>query len=117
MMGRILVSVVAASVAVSAASAAAEDKNRKVRIENNSGQALEHLYASPVTATTWEEDLLADKTFPTGTAKAANIDNGTVECYYDLKLVAASGKEYVRRKVNVCAVTKWVIGESDDAIQ
>jgi hypothetical protein len=115
--GLVLASIIAASVATSAASAPADEKNRKVLIENNSGQSLDHLYASPVTSTTWEEDLLGDKTFPTGTKKSANIDNGTVECFYDLKLVGANGKEYVRRNVNVCATAKWVISDSADTLQ
>ena len=76
-----------------------------------------YLYASPVTATTWEEDLLGSGTIPAGTTKVANIDNGTNECFYDLKATMADGKEHIQRRVNVCTVAKWVIGESTDLIQ
>src|SRR5687768_6197750 len=69
------------------ATAAPDGKNRKVTVENLSSQPIYNLYASPVTAKTWEEDLLgAEGTIPSGTTKIANIDNGTTECYYDLKV-------------------------------
>ena len=50
-------------------------------------------------------------------SKVANIDNGTNECIYDLKVVMADGKEHIKRRVNVCAVSRWVIGESGNSIQ
>ena len=61
--------------------------------------------------------MLGDGTIPAGTTKTANIDNGTTECNYDLKVVMANGREHVRRRVNVCAVNKWVIGDSGDSVQ
>jgi hypothetical protein len=101
----------------SPAAAAPDGKNRKVTVENLSDQTLRELYASPITSTTWEEDLLGQGTIPAGGSKIANIDNGTTECYYDLKAVMANGKEVVQRKINVCAVSKWVIGDSGNSIQ
>lgn len=108
---------IALGLAVSPASAAPDGKNRKVTVENASSQSIYNLYASPITSTTWEEDLLGAGTIPAGTSKVANIDNGTVECQYDLKVVMADRKEYVQRRVNVCAVNKWVIGDSGDSVQ
>lgn len=109
---------IAAAVSLSSAAWAATDgKNRKVTVENLSAQPIHNLYASPITSTTWEEDLLGQGTIPPGTNKVAIIDNGTNECYYDLKAVMANGREYVQRKVNVCAVSKWVIGDSGNSIQ
>ena len=94
-----------------------DGKNRRVTIENISSQTIYNLYASPVAATTWEEDLLGDSTIPAGQSLVANIDNGTNECNYDLKVVMANGREYIRRRVNVCAVSKWTIGDSGNSIQ
>ena len=96
---------------------AQDGKNRRVTVENLSSQAVYYLYASPISATTWEEDLLGSSTIPAGTSKVANIDNGTTECYYDLKAVMADGKEQIQRKINVCAVSKWVIGDSGNSVQ
>ena len=113
----VFAAVAVASSIPSAAWAANDGKNRRVTVENLSSQSIYYLYASPVTATTWEEDLLGSGTIPAGSTKVANIDNGSNECYYDLKVVMADGKEYIQRRVNVCAVSRWVIGESGNSIQ
>ncbi|MEA3061506.1 MAG: hypothetical protein QOJ94_1287 [Sphingomonadales bacterium] len=116
---RISIALVAAAFALSAmpnAAAAADGKNRKVLVENISTQTLRELYASPVTSKTWEEDLLGQKTLTPGQSISANIDNGTPECNYDLKAVMANGTEHVKRGVNVCAISKWTIGDSGDSI-
>jgi hypothetical protein len=113
-----LVAAFAALASVSTiASAAPDGKNRKVVVQNLSTQSIYNLYASPVTSTIWEEDLLGDGTIPSGTSKTANIDNGTTECYYDLKAVMANKREHVQRRVNVCAVNKWVIGDAGNSMQ
>jgi hypothetical protein len=113
-----LIAAVAALASVSTSAWAANDgKNRKVVVQNLSSQAIYNLYASPITSTNWEEDLLGQGTIPSGGNKTANIDNGTTECYYDLKVVMANGKAYEHRKVNVCAANKWVIGDSGESLQ
>ena len=99
-----------------AASAATDGKNRNVTVENISNQSLNYLYASPITSKTWEEDLLGDRTLSRGQSIEANIDNGTNECQYDLRAVMADGREVIRRNINVCAVSKWTIGDSGDSI-
>ncbi|HEX2763122.1 MAG TPA: hypothetical protein VHM92_04655 [Allosphingosinicella sp.] len=99
------------------ARAAPDGKNRKVTIENVSTQTVRELYASPITAKTWEEDLLGQRTLAPGQSISANIDNGTDECYYDLRAVLANGKAVEQRTVNVCASSKWVIGDSGNSIQ
>jgi hypothetical protein len=102
----------------SAASAASTDgKNRKVMVQNVSSQQVNNLYASPVTAKTWEEDLLGQRTLAAGASIQANIDNGTNECMFDLKVVMANGKAFEHRSVNVCAASKWVIGDSGESVQ
>jgi hypothetical protein len=99
------------------AAAAADDKNRKITLENVSSETIRELYAAPVTAKTWEEDLLGQKTLAPGQSISANIDNGTTECHYDLKVVLGDGKSIEQRNINVCAITKWVVGDSGNSIQ
>jgi len=117
---RISFALVAAAIALSAvpnpAAAAADGKNRKVLVENISNATLRELYASPITSKTWEEDLLGQRTLSPGQSISANVDNGTTECNYDLKAVMSNGTEHVKRGVNVCAVSKWTIGDSGDSI-
>lgn len=105
------------SVSVSgSADAATDGKNRVVVVENISNQPLNYLYASPITSKSWEEDLLGTRTLSRGERIDANIDNGTNECQYDLRAVMADGREVIRRNVNVCAVSKWTIGDSGDSV-
>jgi hypothetical protein len=113
----LLMAVAAIVGASTTASAAPDGKNRKVTVQNLSSATVRELYASPITATTWEEDLLGQRTLTSGQSISANIDNGTTECYYDLKAVMANGKAWEHRKVNVCAASKWVIGDAGESIQ
>jgi hypothetical protein len=113
-----MVAAVAALMTIpSLASAAPDGKNRKVIVENISSQTLRELYASPVTSKIWEEDLLGQRTLAAGANISANIDNGTNECNYDLKAVMANGREHIQRGINVCAVNKWVVGDSGTSVQ
>ena|SRR6188768_1955197 len=98
------------------ADAASDGKNRVVTVENLSNQSLNYLYASPITSKTWEEDLLGERTLTRGQTIEANIDNGSNECQFDLRAVMADGREVVRRNINVCAISKWTIGDSGDSI-
>jgi hypothetical protein len=107
-----------ALMSVSSVAAASNDgKDRHVTIQNASTQAINNFYASPVTSTTWEEDLLGDRTIPPGQNTVANIDNGTNECNYDLMAVMANGRQVIRRAVNICTVRRWVVSDSGDSVQ
>ena len=109
---------VAVAVSVPATAYAANDgKNRRVTVENLSSQSIYYLYASPQTSGDWEEDLLGSGTIPSGSSKVANIDNGTNECVYDLKVKMADGREFIQWKVNVCAVSTWTVGDSGNSIR
>jgi hypothetical protein len=103
------------SAASSASADASEAQNRHVNVMNMSSQTMRELYASPVTSDTWEEDLLGTGTLAAGDSIDANIDNGTGECSYDLRAVMADGREYIQRKVDVCTVSQWMIGDTGDS--
>lgn len=106
-----------ATFSFSALAASTDGKNRKVTVQNLSSQTIRELYASPVTVTKWEEDLLGQRTLAAGSSVVANIDNGTNECMYDLRVVLANGKTLDHRQVNVCAASKWVVADSGESIQ
>jgi hypothetical protein len=111
-----------AAIAVTAAvpNAASADTygwDRLVLVENLSSKALHDVQASPISADDWKEDLLGDRTVPSGESINVDIDYGTDECTYDLKAVMADGEEHIQREVDVCAVSKWVIGETGSSIE
>ncbi len=107
----------AASILIANSAAPADGKNRKVTLFNNSSDTIKELYASPITAKTWEENLLANRTLEAGQSISANIDNGTAECHYDLKIVLASGRSIDHHDVDICAVTKWAVTDSGDSFE
>src|SRR3954462_12182927 len=106
-----------ATVASAASAASTDGKNRKVMVQNVSSQQVNNLYASPITAKTWEEDLLGQRVLAAGSSIEANIDNGTNQCMFDLKVVMANGKTFEHRAVNVGAARKWGIGASGESVQ
>lgn len=100
----------AAVAAISSQAAAAPDRqDRRVQIVNASSQPIFNLYASPVTSSTWEEDLLGDSVIDAGSSLVADIDNGTAQCNYDIKIVMANNREHIRRRVNVCTVSRITV--------
>ncbi len=112
----LLVTMALALGAASSVVAADDGKNRRVVIENLSTDAVNYLYASPVTSDDWEEDLLGDEVIASGASRGAVIDNGTNECNYDMKIVMSDGKEFIHRGVDVCSVSWWIIGEVGDTM-
>jgi hypothetical protein len=114
---RLIAGIAAVTAIAAPASAASDGKNRKVTVVNVSSQTLKELYASPITAKGWEEDLLGTRTLAAGASIVANVDNGTDQCYYDLKAVLSDGKAIEQRNTNVCAVSKFVVGDSGGSAQ
>ena len=84
---------------------------------NGGGTCITHCGVLRQTCHPQEEDLLGEGTIPAGTSKVANIDNGTNECVYDLKVKMADGREFIQWKVNVCAVSTWTVGDSGNSIR
>jgi hypothetical protein len=103
-------------VATASGASSTDGKNRKILVQNISSQTIRELYASPITAKTWEEDLLGSRTLGPNESISANIDNGTNQCEYDLKAVRANGSAAIERDVNVCARSKWAIGDTGDSL-
>ena len=114
---RLIAGIAAATALAAPAVAAPDGKNRKVTVVNISSQTVRELYASPITSKGWEEDLLGSRTLAAGASIVANVDNGTDQCYYDLKAVLADGKAVEQRNTNVCAVSKFVVGDSGATTQ
>ena len=97
--------------------ASTDGRDRRVNVVNASGQVLRELYASPVTSSSWEEDILGANVLRPGQNIVANLDNGTNACQYDLKVVMANGREHVRRNVNVCVVGQWTITNRGNSLR
>jgi hypothetical protein len=112
----VLTAVIAATLSTPAF-AGNDGRDRRVNVVNASSQVLRELYASPVTSSSWEEDMLGSSVLTPGQSIRATIDNGTNACHYDLKVVMASGQQHVRRNVNVCVVSQWTIGDRGNSLR
>lgn len=101
----------------SPAHASTDGRDRRVNVINASGTTLREIYASPVTSSSWEEDMLGSGVLGSGQNRVFNIDNGTNQCRYDLKAVMSNGREHVRRNVNVCVVGSWTISNRGNSLR
>jgi hypothetical protein len=90
--------------------AAADDYDRRVTVNNRTGQTIRQLFGSRTSTSDWEEDLLGDGVLRAGAGSRVNMDDGTGECEFDFKAVLADGSTRFRWKVNVCAVSQLTFG-------
>lgn len=81
--------------------------NRKVDIINKTGRTLTHFYASTTNMNSWEEDMLGSDTVDDGESFEADIDDGTGKCVFDFKGVFDAGPDLIKRRVNVCEISKF----------
>ena len=83
-----------------------------MEIENQSGEAIVVLNARPVTHATWEENLIEGQFIADGRSIGADLDNGTTDCVYDLRVGLADGTTREHRQVNICRISRWLISAS-----
>jgi hypothetical protein len=95
----------------------ADALNRRVRIHNNSSFIMTRLHASHVGRNGWEEDILGSGILAPGRNIAANIDDGSGYCRYDLRAVFSTGAEVVRWNVDVCTVAHWYIFDHTNVME
>jgi hypothetical protein len=82
-------------------SASAFAQQMYVRVTNNTGFDIYHLYLSPASSTDWEDDMLGStEVLRSGQSKRINI-NGYKSPKFDVKAVDEDGDEYLRMGINV----------------
>lgn len=87
----------------------AEARDRHVRVLNASNDVLVVLQASNVTRRTWEEDILGHNVLFPGQATLANLNDGSGQCLFDMRAIFRSGRQEIRRNVDICRVKRWTI--------
>jgi len=92
-----------------AASQSRDGQNRRVRIHNQTGLALESLQAAAVGTGEFGADLLGSAPIPTGASRPVLIDNGDNACRFDLKAGLAGGRTVVRESINVCRISDYYL--------
>lgn len=83
--------------------------DRRVEVFNDSGVTVREFYASNVSRSTWEEDILGRNVLPPGRAVMINIDDGSGACRFDFRAVLDDGRRIEQRNIDVCRLARYVI--------
>jgi hypothetical protein len=93
----------AGAVALSFATAAIADANKKVKIVNETRHAMVQFHASRVGTNDWEEDILGQDTLSVGGSVTVNFDTDDY-CLYDFLGVFDDGDKVEKHRINVCEI-------------
>lgn len=99
--------VVASAVAFFAVPAVAGDVS--FTLNNATSVDLMEFYASPISAESWEDDILGENILAAGQSAVVMI-NDERGCDYDIKAVFADGDEVVDQ-IDICAAAEYTISE------
>jgi hypothetical protein len=80
--------------------------NRNVILVNQSGDTIMYLYWSNTSQSEWGSDQLGSDVLPDGQSIAANVDDGSNACEFDMMAVTSSGRQITHQAVNVCSVSE-----------
>ena len=97
--------VMTAAIAV-AAIGAAQAFDRRIRIKNDTGQAIQGLSASS-SESGWSGRVMG--ALPAGKAAMATIDDGSGACVYDFVAQLADGSSRRAPGINVCDLSVFVV--------
>ena len=90
-------------------SQSSDGQNRRVRIHNQTGVALQKLQAADVRTGTFGADLLGGTPVATGASVPVTIDDGAGGCLYDLRAELAGGQTLLRENINVCRIADYYL--------
>lgn len=80
-------------------------QNRNVRIHNQTGWSMTHVYASSGGA--WSEDLLGASVLTPARSVVVRLDDGSGGCRYTLRAEFDNGQTLRREGVNACQVADY----------
>jgi hypothetical protein len=98
---------IAAAAAVTTLATAAAADTAALRVQNNSGETIYRIYASPVTNSSWENDLLGSNVLTAGRFLDVTIRNFAV-CEYDILIQFESGYEFTD-VIDLCRYNTYTV--------
>lgn len=98
---------------VSMTSSAQAGEDRYVRVINNSGYTVEHIYVSHSSRSGWGTDRLGSQVLLSGYNIRVYPADGTQRCIYDLRAVLVDGRATERREVDICGGRDWTLYSKD----
>ena len=103
--------------AVPASAQSHDGLDRRVIVENRSGQNILYVRGSPTTDSSFGEDRIPDRVVGNGQRTVVDFSNGTSACLYDLRVTLTDGSNIDRMNVNVCRVSRWTINRRNNVIR
>lgn len=82
----------------------AEALDRRVRIVNESKQAIISFFGANVGVRDWPESLLGGDALKPGASVVLDLEDGSGYCRFRFRAIFDDGVELVRQSVNVCEV-------------
>lgn len=95
--------------ALTATTALADNLDRRVVIENQTGRVIWAIYGSRTSTQSWEEDILGENVLPPGESARINFDDGTGACAFDMKVVFPEGDSIEEYNIDVCTVATLTV--------
>jgi hypothetical protein len=86
-----------------------DGQNRRVRVHNQTGVALQTLHAADVRTGEFGRDLLGGTPVASGASTPVTIDDGGGGCLYDLRAELAGGQTLLRENINVCRIADYYL--------
>lgn len=87
----------------------ADRQNRQIAIHNHTAESFVSLRWSNTAENTWGPNRLAS-TMGARTNRTVTVDDGTGSCRFDIMVRTASGREYTKSNIDVCAVSTVEFG-------
>lgn len=103
--------------AVPAAAQGVDGLDRRVLIDNRSGQTILYVRGSPTSDPSFGEDRIPDRLIGNRQSSVVDFDSGTRDCLYDLRVTLMDGSNVDRMNVNVCRVSRWTINRRNNVIR
>jgi hypothetical protein len=94
-----------------AATQPASADDRRIQLDNESGNIVVSFYASDVGSASWEGDILGARVLFSGHFARVNLNEGSDHCYFDFKTRFSNGSTVVRRNVNVCRLDRYTLSD------
>ncbi|WP_008317556.1 hypothetical protein [Leptolyngbya sp. PCC 6406] len=82
------------------------------QIQNNTSAAIVEFYISPITSTSWEDNVVPEgQSLPPGEMVNMTVVDGSPDCRYDMLALFSDGGEVSSFDVNICEVEVWTYSE------
>ena len=103
--------VLGAVVAIAVAgTATASVQDRRVRVHNDTGVTLTHLYSTSSGQADWGGDILGSDVIGAGQSIIVDFDDGSGACIFEIRARFADGDVLEEYRINVCQVSDLTFG-------